>query len=180
MAVIEILDTHTYKEAMSLVEQLVGVPCSINLLWKFRGWLSTEEALANDTDLVEQIEMFLHQREGNWSAERIQEAAISFLMLRALSKGDVKAIATMSGLPVRLEQVRIKRARLELDRDKFAESLRTELPASLAASGAQIVENPRTFGFHQAAQDTPDGQQLEIESPKPKPVEKPDQLDIAT
>jgi hypothetical protein len=94
--VIEILDSHTYMEAMSLIEELVGIPCSINVLWKFRDWLTTEKQLTDDTDQVEQIETFLRQRKGNWSVERIQETAISFLMLRALAKGDVEAIEPLN------------------------------------------------------------------------------------
>jgi hypothetical protein len=177
LAVIEILDTHTYMEAMPMVQQLVGVPCSINLLWKFRTWLATEQALTDDTDLVEQIETFLRQRNGNWSVERIQEAAISFLMLRALSRGDVKAIATITRLPVQLEQVRLKRARLDLDRDKFAESLRTRLAAGLDASGGQTVENSLASKCYAAARGAPEGRQPEIEPPKQNP---PNQADIAT
>lgn len=171
-AVVEILGTHTYKDALSLIEQRVGVFCSINTLWKFRDWLITEKMLTDDTDLVEQIETFLRQRNGDWSVQRIQEAAISFLMLRALSKSNVKEIATLAELPVRLEQVRLKRARLELDRDKFAESLRTNLPSGLDALGEQIVENPLVFGLYQAARGMLQGRKAEIEPPKLNPVEK--------
>ena len=124
LATLEIVESQTYKDAQPLVQQLVGFACSINVLCKFRAWQTTEQDLARDADLVEQIEKFLRTRKGDWSVERIQEAAISFLMMQALSKGDIKGFTAITRLPARLDQVRLKAERLELDRQKFAKAQR--------------------------------------------------------
>jgi hypothetical protein len=177
LAVMEILESHTYKEALPLVEELVGFECSINLLCKFRSWQATELELARNTDLLEQIEKYLRQRKGDWSLERIQDAAISFLMLQALSKGDVKAFATITRLPGRLEQVRLKAERLELDREKFAESQRSKVSAGLDELREKFRENHYANKFYQAARDVLEGRAPKIAPPKPKP-EPPEKKEV--
>jgi hypothetical protein len=178
LAVMEIVESHTYKEALPLVEELVGFACSINVLCKFRSWQATEQELARNTDLLEQIERYLRRRDGDWSVERIQDAAMSFLMLQALSKGDVKGFATITRLPARLEQVRLKVQRLDLDREKFAESQRSKVSAGLDELQEKFRENHHAFKFYQAARDVLEGRSPKIVPPKPKPEPVNDKKEV--
>jgi len=169
LATLEIVESQTYKDAQPLVQQLVGFACSINVLCKFRAWQTTEQDLARDADLVEQIEKFLRTRKGDWSVERIQEAAISFLMMQALSKGDIKGFTAITRLPALLDQVRLKAERLELDREKFAESQQSKISAGLDAVAEEFSRNPEALKLYQVARDVLEGHPPKIEPPKPKP-----------
>lgn len=153
LKIIEILETHTYKDAQPLVAQLTGVECTINVLCRFRQWFQTGQQMEKDTDLLEQVEDYLKVREGDWSAERIQNSALSFLMMRSLSKGDVRAFSSVARIWMRREQLELREKRHALDELKFENDHQRKFDRALDALRERFDHNPEAARlFNQARQ----------------------------
>ncbi len=142
LQVMELLETHTYKDAQPLVAELAGIECTVNTLFKFRQWCQTEQELERDTDLLEQVEVYLKKRKGNWSAERIQKSALGFLMMRSLSKGDPKGFSSVARLWMRREQLELREKKLALDELKFDKLHRHKFDLALDALREEFKKNP--------------------------------------
>ncbi|HXS68903.1 MAG TPA: hypothetical protein VN761_08670 [Candidatus Polarisedimenticolia bacterium] len=140
--IMEILETHTYKDAQPLVAGLAGFECTTNALFKFRQWRQMEEALDHDTELLENVEAYLKNREGKWSPERIQKSALGFLMLQALGKRDAKAFSSVTRLWMRREQLELKEKKLALDELRFEDYHQRKLDLALDALADQFKKNP--------------------------------------
>jgi len=151
--ILELLETHTYKDAQPLVTELVGTECTVSTLCKFRQWCQTEQALEDDTDLLEQVEAYLKNREGKWSPERIQKSALSFLMLQALGKRDAKAFSSVTRLWMRRAQLELREKKLALDELRFEDYHQRKFDMALDALGGEFDKNPEAYRlFLQARQ----------------------------
>jgi hypothetical protein len=104
-------------------------------------------------NLVEQIEKFVTHRRGDWSPERIQELAISFLMMQSLSKSDVKEFACVMRLWMRNEQGQRNERKLELAQLKYNESKHDKIKAGFEALAADFRKKPEAFRLYKLARD---------------------------
>ena len=158
LQVMDLLETHTYKDARPLVAQLAGIECTVNVLFNFRQWCQTEQELEHDTDLLEQVEVYLKKRKGNWSPERIQKSALGFLMMRSLSKGDPRGFSSIARLWMRREQLELREKKHVLDELKFEDYHQRKFDMALDALGREFDKNPEARRLYNQARNLIQGE----------------------
>lgn len=152
-SVLQILETHTYADAQPLVAERVGFECTVNVLFKFRQWHQLQQELEHDADLLEQVEAHLKKRKGDWSPERIQKSALSFLMMQSLSKGDVKSFSSAARLWLRREQLELNGKKLALEEAKYDKLHQRKLDMAFAALQCAFGRNPEAMRLFQQFRD---------------------------
>ena len=149
----EILRSHTYRDAEPLVAQAVGFACSVDVLCRFFSWQGAQEDLEISDDLLQQVGSFIREHFAAWPEEKIREAAASFFTFHTMNKRDVEGFASMARLRVQAERCRIRERKLELEQLKFEESMRRKVDAGLDALAKAFKKNPEAMKLYQQARE---------------------------
>jgi len=99
--VMEILRDHATADAKPLVERQVGFQCSLDALYKFFSWQVNQESLDAQNDMLETFEEFTRKRNPQWTAEKVRQHSIDFLMAYTSSRKDVIGFATIAAIDQR-------------------------------------------------------------------------------
>ncbi len=151
--VMEILRSHTYRDAEPLVGELVGFACSMDVLCRFFSWQGAQEDMEISQGMLSQVAAFTREQLEGWPKEKIREEAASFFTLQTLAKRDVKGFASMARFYLQAERARIKEKKLELEQQKFEESQRNNFEAALDAIGKAFKKKPEAMRLYQQARE---------------------------
>jgi DNA-binding sugar fermentation-stimulating protein len=147
--VMEILRSHTYREAAPLVTEAVGFACSVDVLCRFFSWQGAREDMEISTDVLKQVISFASKHRACWPDEKIRETVAGFFTMHALANRDLKGFANVTRLYVQTEQCRIKRKKLALDKLKFKESLRDKAKAGADALAKELSKTPEAMNLYE-------------------------------
>lgn len=121
-----VLRENTYTQAAPLCEQLVGFPCSLDVLSKFWQWQGTQEDLETSNDWLDQFEQFTRSQNPDWSADKVREQAIAFFLAQTAGKKDLKGFVQIAQIDQNERSGRIK-AQLDERKVRVAEGRLTLL-----------------------------------------------------
>lgn len=148
--VMEILRSKTYEEAAPLVSQLVGFSCSVDVCSKFYKWQTGQEALDGTNDMIEQFEEFVASQNKDWSPEKVRDTSINFFLAHTSANRDVDGFKSVAQLSLKADQAKRQEERLEFERAKFKESMRTKLETALDALAEHLKANPQAKAAYEA------------------------------
>jgi hypothetical protein len=151
--IMEMLRSHTYRDAEPMVSEAVGFTCTIDVLCRFFSWQGAQEDMVISSDMLRQVMSFTRAHHADWPEEKVREAAASFFTLHTMAKRDVKGFASMARLHLQTERCRIKERKLELEKLKFEESLRRKLDAGLDALAKAFKKKPEAMNLYQQARE---------------------------
>jgi hypothetical protein len=149
--IMEILRSHSYRDAEPMVSRAVGFRCSIYALCRFSSWQRAQEDMEISDDMLRQVVSFTRKRHADWPEEKIRAAAASFFTLRSMAKRNEKVFTSIARLHLQAERCRIKERKLELEKLKFEESLRCKEEAGWDALVKAFEKNPQAMELFQQA-----------------------------
>ncbi len=149
--IMEILATHTYKDAEPLVQNLVGFHCSSDVLCRFRKWQETLQDMELSHDRIRQIAEFQDGPLHDLPPEKLRELSATFYAMTFLARDDIKGFARASQIALQNERERLRDHRLQLDQQKFEESQRNKFDVALNAIRKAFRKNPQALNLFDQA-----------------------------
>jgi hypothetical protein len=102
---------------------------------RFRDWVQEEQRLLKKAERMEEDERRLHEEFPNATKDEIRDELLKRTYARIFSEGDFR-------LFIRAAQTDVQIDTLQLNREKFKESLRAKIQAGLQALAAESEKNP--------------------------------------
>jgi len=149
--IMEILDTHTYKDAEPLVQNLVGFHCTTDVLCRFRKWQETLQEMDLAHDRLRQIAEFQKGPLRNLPPDELRDLGAALYTLTCLARDDSKGFTRASQVAMQNERERIRAKRLALDELKFEDIHRRKFQAVLDLIGKRFEKNPQAMNLFEQA-----------------------------
>lgn len=149
--ILEIIRAESYRAAQDPVSRLVGFKCSMDVLFRFFHWQSTEQDFQVYRDRIAQVLSWEQQHPAGVPDPKLRESVGEFFIAHAIAHEDVKGFTALGRLYYQGEACRLQKEKFKLACAKFEQSSRTKLQAGLDTLADSFKKNPDALKLFQQA-----------------------------